>query len=132
MVLLFFPLCLNFEKSVSLLPQNNKLNDWFCCCCLFTKSCPTLLWCHGLQPASLCPWNFLGENTGVDCYLLLQGIFLTQESNPCLLHYRWIPYHWDTRKAQDWLLFKTNCQSHCPSLSIRKSIKKSHPMVHSK
>jgi len=36
----------------------------------------------------LCPWEFPGRNTGVGCQFLLQGIFLTQESNPhlCLLH----------------------------------------------
>ena len=27
-----------------------------------------------------------GKNTGVDCHFLFQGIFLTQELNPCLLH----------------------------------------------
>ena len=27
---------------------------------------------------------FSGENTGVDCYFLLQGIFLTRGLNPCL------------------------------------------------
>ena len=26
-----------------------------------------------------CPWNFPGQNTGVDSHCLLQGIFLTQE-----------------------------------------------------
>ena len=32
-----------------------------------------------------CPWNFPGKNTRVGCvFLLLLGIFLTQESNPCL------------------------------------------------
>ena len=41
-----------------------------------------------MQPARLlCPWNFPGNNTGVGCHFLLQGIFLTQESNPRLL--RW-------------------------------------------
>ena len=29
--------------------------------------------------------NFPGKNTGVGCHSLLQGIFLTQGSNPCLL-----------------------------------------------
>ena len=29
---------------------------------------------------------FSGKNTGVDCHFLLQGIFPTQGSNPCLLH----------------------------------------------
>ena len=35
------------------------------------------------------PWNFLGKNTGVVCYFLLQGIFLIQGLNLhllCLLH----------------------------------------------
>ena len=33
----------------------------------------------------LCPWNFPGKNAGVGCHFLLQGIFLTQGSNPHLL-----------------------------------------------
>ena len=33
----------------------------------------------------LCPWDFPGKNTGVGCLFLLQGIFLTQGSNPSLL-----------------------------------------------
>ena len=41
---------------------------------------------RGLQPASLlCPWDSPGKNTGVNCHSLLQGIFLTQGSNLCLL-----------------------------------------------
>ena len=35
----------------------------------------------------LCPWDFLGKNTGVGCHLLLYGIFLNQGSNPWLLHF---------------------------------------------
>jgi len=31
------------------------------------------------------PWDFPGKNTGVGCHFLLQGIFLTQGSNPGLL-----------------------------------------------
>ena len=34
----------------------------------------------------LCPLHFSGKNTGVGCHFLLQRIFLTQESNPGLLH----------------------------------------------
>ena len=41
---------------------------------------------YGLQPTRLlCPWDSPGKNTGVGCHALLQGIFLTQGSNPCLL-----------------------------------------------
>ena len=40
------------------------------------------------QPPSrlLCPWDSPGENTRLCCHALLQGIFLTQELKPCLLH----------------------------------------------
>ena len=34
----------------------------------------------------LSPWNSPGKNTGVGSHALLQGIFLTQGSNPCLSH----------------------------------------------
>ena len=41
---------------------------------------------HRLQPARLLgPWASPGKNTGVDCPALLQGILLTQGSNPWLL-----------------------------------------------
>ena len=37
---------------------------------------------HGLEPTRLlCPWNFLGKNTGVGCHSLLQRVFLTQGWN---------------------------------------------------
>ena len=39
-----------------------------------------------------CPWNSLGQNTGVGSPSLLQGIFLTQELNQGLLHCRRILY----------------------------------------
>ena len=34
----------------------------------------------------LCPWDFPGENTGVGCHFLLQGLFPNQGSNTHLLH----------------------------------------------
>ena len=46
---------------------------------------------HGLYPTRFfCPWNFPGKNTGAGCHFLLQGIFLTQGSNSCLLRF----LHW--------------------------------------
>ena len=48
---------------------------------------------NGLWPARfLCPWNSPGKITGVGCHFLLQGIFLTQGSNPGLPHFRQILY----------------------------------------
>ena len=46
----------------------------------------------GCKPAKILPWDFPGKNTGVGCHALLQGIFLTQESNQCFLLCRWILY----------------------------------------
>jgi len=40
-----------------------------------------------------CPWNSPGKNTGVVSHSLLQGIFLTQGSNPGLPHCRQVLYH---------------------------------------
>ena len=40
------------------------------------------LWLHGLYS----PWNSPGQNTGVGSHSLLWNIFLTQGSNPGLLH----------------------------------------------
>ena len=58
-------------------------------CCLVTKLCPTLLQPHQLQPARvLCSWDFPEKKTGVGCHFLLQGIFLTQGQNSCLLHWQ--------------------------------------------
>ena len=53
---------------------------------LVTRSCPAL-WIPWTQRL-LCPWDSPGQNTGVGCHSLLQGIFLTQGSNPGLLHCR--------------------------------------------
>ena len=47
----------------------------------------------GLQPSRLlCPRDFPGNSTRVDCHFLLQGIFLTQGSNPGLPHCRQMLY----------------------------------------
>ena len=48
---------------------------------------------HRWQPTRLPrPWDSPGKNTGVGFHFLLQGIFLTQSSNPVLLHCRQILY----------------------------------------
>ena len=45
---------------------------------------------HRFDPWSglLCPWDFLGQNTGVGCHLLFQGISSTQGLNSHLLHWQ--------------------------------------------
>ena len=42
----------------------------------------------------LCPWNSPGQNTGVGCHFLLQGIFPTQWSNPYPLSPAWQADFW--------------------------------------
>ena len=50
--------------------------------------------CLTLWPTRLfSPWDFPGKNTRVGCHFLLQGIFLTQGSNPALSHCRQILSH---------------------------------------
>ena len=62
--------------------QVHHLLSYVCMCSVMSNS----LWPHGLQPARLlCPWHSPGKNTGVGCHFLLQVIFMTQGSNPCLL-----------------------------------------------
>ena len=61
--------------------------------CVSGSVVPDSLPSHGLQPARLlCLWDFPGKDTEVICHFLFQEIFLTQGSNPGLLHCRQIPY----------------------------------------
>ena len=64
-----------------------------CVCVLVPLSCPTLCDPMTIAHQALCPRNFPGKNTGVDCHLLLQRSFPTQGLNLGLLHCRWYPYH---------------------------------------
>ena len=58
------------------------------CVCLAARSYLTLQ-PQGLYPVRLlCPQDFPSKKTGVGSHSLLQGIFLTQGSNPGLLHCR--------------------------------------------
>ena len=47
------------------------------------------------------PWSSPGQNTGAGSLSLLQGIFLTQESNPGLPHCRQVLYQLSQREAQN-------------------------------
>ena len=90
-----------------------------CCAVLSHFSCVwffATLWTVDFGPYGLCNpmwhhdfpwllnlWNSPGKNTGVDWYAFLQGIFLIQRLNMCLLHllhYRWVLYHWATGESQ--------------------------------
>ena len=49
-----------------------------CVCAKSLQSCPTLC---GHMVCSFYPWDSPGENTGLSCHALLQGIFLIQRRN---------------------------------------------------
>ena len=60
---------------------------------LVAQLCPTL--CSPMDWTRQAPlsWDFPGNNPWVACHFLFQGIFLTQGSDPVLLHCRQILYH---------------------------------------
>ena len=70
---------------------------------------------HGLQPSRLlCPWDSPGQNTGVGCHALLQGIFPTRGLNPRLLHLlqrqvRSLPLAPPGKHINRWTAFKEVC-----------------------
>ena len=67
------------------------VNKDLCCAVCSRSVISDSLWLHGLcPPGSSVHGDSPGENTGVGCHALLQGIFPTRGSNPGLLHCRWI------------------------------------------
>ena len=63
-------------------------------CAVGTQSCLTLCDPMDCSPSgSSVHGDSPGKNIGVSCHALLQGILLTQGSNPGLLHCRCILYH---------------------------------------
>ena len=81
------------------------------------------LWPQGLYR----PWNspgHNGESTGVDSLSLLQGIFPTQKSNPCLPHCRQILYqqsHKGSPRILEWVAYPFSSGSSHPSNLTRFS-----------
>ena len=68
---------------------------------LLTKSCTALL-CGLSLSRLLSPWDFPGNNTGLGCHFLLQGIFLTRDWIYISFIGRRILFffkHWATREA---------------------------------
>ena len=71
---------INANKQAGL--RGGPITLYICPACVPS---PTL-WARGLWPSRLlCPWDSAGKNTRVGCRFVLQGIFLTQGSNPSLL-----------------------------------------------
>ena len=112
----FFPMTCLFTSggqstgasaSVSVLPVN--IQSWLLWDWLVWSSCSP----REFQESSPAPQfkgiSFPGKNTGVGFHFLLQGIFLTQGSNPHLLHWQadsspphhlGSPYNWQNQQKQ--------------------------------
>ena len=63
------------------------------------------------------PWDFPGQNTGVGCHFLLQGIFPTQGSKPGLLHCRQTLYRLSHTCKTKILLFFESIENICENTS---------------
>ena len=63
----------------------NAHNCLVCMCAKLLQSCLTLCDPKDCNLPGSCPGDSPSKNTGVGCPALLQGIFLTQRSNLCLL-----------------------------------------------
>ena len=77
---------------------------------------------RGPEPARLLrPWDYLGKNTGVGHYSLLQGLFLTRALNPSLLSLlRWWEdslHHLGSPKRclNEWVKVAQSCPTLCDS-----------------
>ena len=70
---------------------------------------------NSMQPHGLYnPWNSPDQNTGVGSLSLLQGIFLTQGSNPGLPHCRQILYqlsHKGSPRTLEWVAYPFSSES---------------------
>ena len=76
-----------YNQHQYLIPEMTLLSDSFC----NPMDC---------RPPAFCPWDVSGKNTRVGCHFLLQEIFPTQGSNPHLLHWQAVHYHWATWEVQ--------------------------------
>ena len=83
------------------------------------QGCPTL--CDTMDCS---PCNSPSQNTGVGSLSLLQGIFPTQESNPGLLHCRWILHqlsHQGCPRILEWVAYPFSSRSSRSRNQIRVS-----------
>ena len=97
--------------------------------------CPLTQWCLTLQPRGLqlttllCPGDSPGENIGVGYQFLLQGIFLTQGSNPGLPHCWQILYQLSHREAiEDSLVSKVKSLSRVQLFATPQTVAYQSPL----
>ena len=94
MYILYIHRCIYVYNWVTMLYSRDGHNiiNQRCVCVLSHSVMSDSLRAHGLWSAWLpCPWDFPGKDTGMGYHALVQGIFLTQGSNPCFLS---LPHQW--------------------------------------
>ena len=70
-------------------------------------------WTEWSSSKLLCPWDFLGKNSGMSCHFLLQGIFPPQGLN-LLSQADSFPLNQPIGKPIQWIL----CSKHCLELVL--------------
>ena len=90
------------QDLMSLLASTSSFCVCVCVCVCISRSV------FETPCSSLCLWNFPGKNTRVGNCSLLQLIFLTQGSNPGLLHCRQIFYQMSHQENPIFLLYSFN------------------------
>ena len=81
-------------------------------CAKLLLSCPTLFDTLDCSPPCSAVHGILQASTGMCCHALFQGMFLTQGSKLCLLcllHCRWVLYHWASWEATGYHTLSWNC-----------------------
>ena len=79
------------------------------------------------------PWDSLGQNTGVGSFSFLQGIFLTQGSNPGIPHCKRILYqlnHHGSPRIPEWVAYPiSNGSSQSRNQSSNPGVKPRPPAL---
>ena len=116
------PFCFLSSISLSfcfLRKEFGVMNDVCMCVCVCVCVCVCSVMSYSAIPWTIAcqaplSMEFPGKNTEVGCHFLLQRIFVTQGSNPCLLHLlRW--------QANSLPLYHLGSPSECFSLSVLKA-----------
>ena len=106
-------------QSTFFKPLHTKWKDWnYPVLCLVAQSCPTLCDPTDCSPPGSSVHEILQARIlGVGCHALLQGIFQTQGSNPCLPHCKRILYslsHQVSPRILNWVAYPFSRRSSHP------------------
>ena len=113
--------------------KNTKKERYACSC---AQSCSTLCGPVDCSPPSFSVHEiFSGKNIGVGSDFLFRGIFPIQGWNPCLLcllHCRWILYHWAIREAPKLKLYIIMADSHHCTAKTNTTLQSNFPPIKNK